>query len=353
MNKLIIDAIGESTSVGYYDYLPHPGDLEACIPLMVKNAVEAAGIPCEMHNKAVHATSVDWHLGRVDGDELIWEPPLPEFPSSTPYELAKSNSNMVIVNLALNDAVGGTIESYFNDYAELIDNFNRTGKIVYAFMPNTITGPNSLDVIANTGVINYIADFKNIKLVNHSAVDVVMDDMYHPVPGDFGYIELGKDIIDAVTENAQEIINKVTIAQYYVAINNRTPEIGGLNYWVDQLNTLDKNLVAQNFIDFVNPNFTDSEFISLLYSNVLGRSPDAGGEVYWQGRLDTVNNGTVLNEFINCVEGHPLFQNKTSVAMAYGAVYEVEEIAPDNNLDLLGITEDFNSVYDATGDFYG
>src|SRR5207237_620506 len=69
----------------------------------------------------------------------------------------------------------------------------------------------------------------------------------------------------------------------YQAAFNRTPDIGGLGY---QMNALDEGLtltqVAANFIDspefqHTYGNVDDTQFITLLYQNVLHRAPDPGG----------------------------------------------------------------------------
>jgi hypothetical protein len=79
----------------------------------------------------------------------------------------------------------------------------------------------------------------------------------------------------------------------YKAAFNRTPDAGGLGYWINQM---DKGMsysdVAKNFV-------TSSEFqtafggsspsvntlVTKLYNNVLARTPDAGGLAFWQNKL--------------------------------------------------------------------
>lgn len=79
----------------------------------------------------------------------------------------------------------------------------------------------------------------------------------------------------------------------YKAALNRAPDQGGLGF---QMNTLDNGAslsqVAQNFI--ASPEFSqtygaldNTQFVNLLYQNVLGRSADASGLVYHTDRLSS------------------------------------------------------------------
>ena len=79
----------------------------------------------------------------------------------------------------------------------------------------------------------------------------------------------------------------------YQAAFNRTPDIGGLGYHMNALDTgLALSQVAQNFIN--SPEFSatygalnTSQFVTQLYANVLHRAPDSGGLAYHVARLDS------------------------------------------------------------------
>jgi hypothetical protein len=80
----------------------------------------------------------------------------------------------------------------------------------------------------------------------------------------------------------------------YQAAFNRKPDIGGLSYWIGAMDAgVTLTQVTQSFInsaEFINlygsPN--NSDFVTLLYANVLHRLPDQGGADYWLSYL----NGT-------------------------------------------------------------
>jgi hypothetical protein len=79
----------------------------------------------------------------------------------------------------------------------------------------------------------------------------------------------------------------------YKAAFNRTPDVGGLGYWINQM---DKGMsygdVAKNFVTssefqtaFGGSNPTVNTLVTKLYNNVLARTPDAGGLAFWQNKL--------------------------------------------------------------------
>ena len=81
----------------------------------------------------------------------------------------------------------------------------------------------------------------------------------------------------------------------YQAAFNRTPDVGGLGYWMGQM---DSNAslasVANGFVSsaefktLYGANPTNAQVVSKFYDNVLHRAPDAGGYSYW---LNMLNSG--------------------------------------------------------------
>ncbi len=91
---------------------------------------------------------------------------------------------------------------------------------------------------------------------------------------------------------------------------NRSPDKQGLTYWVHGMdNGLRLQSVASGFIGSAefkglygaNPSNTD--FINLLYSNVLHRAADQGGADYWNNQLGSgVSKEQVLIGFSESAE---------------------------------------------------
>lgn len=80
----------------------------------------------------------------------------------------------------------------------------------------------------------------------------------------------------------------------YKAAFNRTPDAGGLGYWIAQMDKgMDIVSVAARFIDspefrsLYGTNPADAEFLTKVYSNVLARTPDDAGLAWWINELKT------------------------------------------------------------------
>jgi hypothetical protein len=83
------------------------------------------------------------------------------------------------------------------------------------------------------------------------------------------------------------------VYRLYEATLDRAPDQDGLVYWVDMLNsgTTLQN-VASGFVNSQEFQFTygalsNSDFVNLIYENVLHRAADSGGLSYWTNVLDT------------------------------------------------------------------
>ncbi len=79
----------------------------------------------------------------------------------------------------------------------------------------------------------------------------------------------------------------------YQAAFNRTPDNGGLKYWIGlmdsgvSLATVSAAFIASaEFQNLYGVLPTNDQFVTRLYSNVLHRSPDSGGYNYWVGLLN-------------------------------------------------------------------
>ena len=81
----------------------------------------------------------------------------------------------------------------------------------------------------------------------------------------------------------------------YKAAFNRTPDVGGLGYWISKMDAgTSYNSVAQSFVNsaefqtaFGGSNPSVNTLVTKLYNNVLNRTPDAGGLAFWQDKLNT------------------------------------------------------------------
>lgn len=119
------------------------------------------------------------------------------------------------------------------------------------------------------------------------------------------------------------------VARLYSAYYRRTPETGGLAYWLDRRATgTGLHRLAQIFAQ--TPEFrtlygtlSDAEFVTLVYRNVLGRDPEPTGFAYWTEQLRTgaMNRGRVMLGFSEAPEYvQKMRPSVTAVELWYGMV---------------------------------
>lgn len=101
---------------------------------------------------------------------------------------------------------------------------------------------------------------------------------------------------EAAVEDFTTICPEMTDSIYrlYTAVFLREPDQAGFDGWVDNYAAQGWHLlrIAQFFTE--SPEFqerygslSDTEFVDLIYQNVLGRLPDADGRAFWIDRLNT------------------------------------------------------------------
>ena len=166
---------------------------------------------------------------------------------------------------------------------------------------------------AATGFINS-AEFKALygnNPSNSEFVTLIYDNVLHRAPDAGGYSYWMDQLSRGMTrENvligfSESTENKVALMAFdmdgnmgkdyrlYQAAFDRKPDVSGLDYWYQQMNsgvTLEQ--VASGFINsaefkaLYGNNPSNAELVTLLYDNVLHRAPDTGGFNYWMNELD-------------------------------------------------------------------
>jgi hypothetical protein len=137
----------------------------------------------------------------------------------------------------------------------------------------------------------------------------------------------------------------------YQAAFNRTPDEGGLGFWIEQMdNGASLKQVATAFINsaefkaLYGANPTNAQLVTLLYNNVLHRDPDQGGFNYWMNQL---NNGMPREEAL--IGFSESFENKVAL-MAFdmdsniGEGYRLYQAAFDRTPDLQGLNFWVNKI---------
>jgi serralysin len=106
------------------------------------------------------------------------------------------------------------------------------------------------------------------------------------------------------------------IARFYNALFERNPDEGGLSYWVNNLadptiggggSTIQDIAQAftqsEEFQALYGSNVSNSNFVNLLYQNILHRNADQAGYEYWLNEINETNDrGSTIVGFSNSAE---------------------------------------------------
>lgn len=106
----------------------------------------------------------------------------------------------------------------------------------------------------------------------------------------------------------------IEVALLYEAGLGRQFDAPGLNYWIDEYETVPLDNIGRDFL--VSDEFTghfgpayeisNAAFIDAMYMNVLNRAPDGGGFAFWSGALTSggVPREDVLVQFALSAENY-------------------------------------------------
>ncbi|WP_066646342.1 DUF4214 domain-containing protein [Christensenella timonensis] len=133
------------------------------------------------------------------------------------------------------------------------------------------------------------------------------------------------------------------VQRLYEIILSRQPDASGKAYWVTRLNSqLETGASASyNFLfskEFSNKNFSDSDFLDILYRAMMNREADTSGKNYWQSFLDKGASRKYV--FANFVNSSEFKQVCSSHNISVGS-YRSDE-ARDRNID---VTAFVNRLY--------
>lgn len=109
-------------------------------------------------------------------------------------------------------------------------------------------------------------------------------------------------------------VDEAVIARMYEAVLNRTADSGGLYSWWDAYNSgqLSLQQVGNSFLNSaeaqargLGPSVDNTTFVTKLYENLLDRSPDTGGLQSWVNALNSgqISRADVLVGFTSSAEG--------------------------------------------------
>ncbi|MCB1039647.1 MAG: DUF4214 domain-containing protein [Acidimicrobiales bacterium] len=122
--------------------------------------------------------------------------------------------------------------------------------------------------------------------------------------------------IATLRDGADATTNVDPVIRLYSAYFLRPPDKGGFNFWVNRrrAGTWTVAKISASFAgssEFQNRygSLTNSQFVRLVYNNVLQRDPDAAGLAYWTKKLD---NGTSRGQVMASFSESNEYKSKTA-----------------------------------------
>lgn len=138
------------------------------------------------------------------------------------------------------------------------------------------------------------------------------------------------------------------VLRLYWAFFKRAPDLGGLNYWTNKhakgtsIKTIANSFAASSEFKTKFGEGTNTEFITLVYQNVLERNPDPAGLAHWVAKLGAgVTRGEMMTNFSESSEGIRKMRGEVdTVLVILGMLHRVpttgEVISYANALELNG-----------------
>ena len=133
------------------------------------------------------------------------------------------------------------------------------------------------------------------------------------------------DLVAQIRTSADHIADVDPVARLYRAYFLRSPDPGGLDYWVNRrrrgwtLIQISNQFARSSEFRTKYGALSNTEFVDLVYENVLGRAGDAGGRTFWINRLNTkrATRGQVMLNFSDSSE----YRTKQAAEVDTGVLY--------------------------------
>lgn len=154
----------------------------------------------------------------------------------------------------------------------------------------------------------------------------------YSISGSAGYLTVqGGGVVDTLVSVERLAFSDGTLAfdenaiqtfRLYQAAFDRTPDLGGVSFWVTQIDAgIPLVQAAANFIGsaefqgLYGPSPSNEQFVDLLYQNVLDRMPDESGYAFWNGQMA---GGMTRDQVLLSFSESPENQANTAPATAGG-----------------------------------
>ena len=134
------------------------------------------------------------------------------------------------------------------------------------------------------------------------------------------------DLVEGLRRGTDNTTNVDPTARLYRAFLGRTPDAGGLSFWVRRRRTgtwtltrMADSFATRSEFQRTYGALTNRQFVTRIYTDVLGRTADAAGVDYWTGKLDRKEKtrGQVMVGFSESSEYKRKQADLTDVAVTY------------------------------------
>lgn len=270
----------------------------------MKYLLNKVGIECEVVTGYGNGEAHGWNIVKIDGKyyyvDTTWDDPTPDVIGRVRYNyfnvtrerLARDHSWAPNYYPEAND----TSYSMFYENKDTICLDNR----LFYIKTNNNNAPTQWQLI------QYDLKSKTEKVLvtrkdGMQALTLDKDNKkvnYITYYGEKCSVQLEETSDSGQTDGGQKTQIQNFILRFYDTCMGRKPDAGGLNYWVNELNTQNKSVkeVVSFFVhspEITNKNLNNHDYLVILYRSFFDREPDEGGMRYWTKCLE---NGTYTRD---------------------------------------------------------
>ncbi len=275
----------------------------------------------------------------VDGSTLINSAPIKINDTSIPLPISGTPGNDKLTGTLANDTVLG----FAGDDIVLASNGH-----------DTIDGGVGQDSVTYSGALKNFSVTKMSTSYQVKNGSVKLDSLSNIERLNFDDFKVN---LTVQAESAKaSLANVHKVEELYVAFFNRIPDAEGLEYWITQMNAGQKIVqIAESFygagVAFSNltgftSTMTNTDFINVVYKNVLGRpdGADQGGLDYWNAQLSSAKatRGSLVVDILaaaHSFKGDPtwgfvadLLDNKIQVAHKFAVDWGLSYLTADESI---------------------
>lgn len=159
---------------------------------------------------------------------------------------------------------------------------------------------------------------------------------------------------------SQEFAPSRSVARLYLAYFERDPDLEGFDFWYRLLaanqgtiDTVSQSFATSSEFNTKYGNLNDTDFVKLVYKNVLHRDGEAEGVTYWVGRLDAgLSRGAMMTSFSESPENISATSARVDVIVTYRGMLDRRPDDEGRTFWVSAIEGDPAALYTLVAGFY-